>query len=65
MSQAPGRCHALSSNRAGQFAVHLWGQYRLVFYPDHDPVPRTPEGEIDLANITKITIAEVVDYHDQ
>jgi proteic killer suppression protein len=65
MDQAPGNCHALSANRAGQFAVHLWGQYRFVFLPNHDPVPRTDDGSIELTDITRITITEVVDYHGE
>lgn len=65
MDQAPGRCHALRANRAGQFAVNLWGQYRLIFLPNHDPVPRIDDGGIDLTGITQIMITEVVDYHDE
>jgi len=65
MDQAPGRCHALSANRAGQFAVYLWGQYRLIFIPNHDPVPRVDDGGIDPSRITQITITEVDDYHGE
>lgn len=65
MDGAPGRCHALSANRAGYFAVSLWGQYRLVFAPNHEPVPRLDDGGIDRAGITRIEIIEVVDYHDK
>jgi proteic killer suppression protein len=65
MDQAPGRCHALGANRAGQFAVYLWGQYRLIFLPNHDPLPRTDDGGIELGAITRITITEVVDYHGE
>jgi proteic killer suppression protein len=63
MDHAPGNCHALSANRAGQFAVYLWGQYRLIFVPNHDPVPRADDGSIKPTDITRITITEVVDYH--
>jgi proteic killer suppression protein len=65
MDNAPGRCHALSANRAGQFAVSLWGQYRLIFLPDHEPVPRLDDGGIDRAGVTRIEITEVVDYHGE
>lgn len=43
--------------------MHLWGQYRLVFTPDHDPVPRLDDGGIDRASVRAIRIEEIVDYH--
>lgn len=43
--------------------MHLWGQYRLVFTPDHDPVPLLDDGGIDRASVTAIRIEEIVDYH--
>lgn len=45
-----GRCHPLSQNRKGQYAVDLIHPYRLVFEKNGD--------EIQLANII-----EIVDYH--
>lgn len=63
MDGAPGKCHALTADRAGQFAVHLWGQFRLIFVPDHDPTPRLDDGGIDRSSITRISITEVADYH--
>jgi proteic killer suppression protein len=63
MAGVPGNCHPLSVDRAGQFAVDLWGPYRLILEPDHYPVPTLPDGGIDETQITKIEIEEVVDYH--
>jgi len=63
MEDVPGRCHALTADRAGQFAVHLWGSYRLVFVPDHEPMPNLDDGGIDRRRVVKISITEVVDYH--
>jgi len=63
MDGAPGRCHPLTANRNGQFAVSLWGQFRLIFVPDHDPVPCLDDGGIDKALVTRISITEVADYH--
>ena len=63
MREAPGRCHALTGDRKEQFAVHLWGSYRLVFEPDHEPIPRLEDGGIDPVHVTRIAIVEVVDYH--
>jgi len=63
MVGVPGRCHQLRGDRRGQFALHLWGQYRLVFVPDHDPIPLVEDGGIDQGRVTRILITEVVDYH--
>lgn len=63
MHGVPGRCHQLHADRDGEFAVDLWGPYRLIFQPDHDPVPRLDEGGIDTGNVTQIRINEVDDYH--
>ena len=57
------RCHELSNNRAGQLAVDLEHPSRLVFTPNHDPLPLLPTGGLDWTNVTKITINEIVDYH--
>jgi plasmid maintenance system killer protein len=64
MDGAPGRCHALSGDRLGQYALYLWGSFRLVFEPDHDPIPMLPTGGHDRAAITKVRIHEIVNYHD-
>ncbi len=45
-----GRCHSLTQNRKGQYAVDLVHPYRLVFEKHGD--------EIQIANIL-----EIVDYH--
>lgn len=63
MDGVPGRCHRLTADRRDQFAVALWGSYRLLFVPDHDPVPTHPDGGIDRSRVTRILITEVVDYH--
>jgi toxin HigB-1 len=63
MDGVPGRCHLLSADRNGEFAVHLSGAYRLVLAPDHDPVPLLDDGGIDTSIVTRIVIKEVVDYH--
>jgi len=62
MQNVPGNCHALSADRDGHFAVHLWGQFRLIFRP-HEPAPLLDDGGIDRAQVTGISITEVVDYH--
>ncbi len=58
-----GRPHPLKEDRMGQFAVDLDGGYRLVFIPTIQPPATKPDGGIDWATVTNITITEVVDYH--
>ena len=57
----PERRHQLSGNREGQFAVDL--VHRLVFEPNHRPLPRKDDGGIDTEQVTVITILDVIDYH--
>jgi len=64
MRRLPGRCEELRGNRAGQLSLRLNGQFRLVFEPADDPVPRRPDGGLDWTQVTTVSIQEVVDYHD-
>ena len=59
-----GRPHPLVGDRAGQFAVDLDGGRRLVFRPEHDPIPTRDDGAIDWARVTAVRITFVGDYHD-
>ena len=59
-----GRPHPLTGDRQGQFAVDLHGGVRLVFEPDHDPVPVLAADGIDWEQVTQITIIYIGDYHD-
>jgi proteic killer suppression protein len=59
----PYRLHALHHNREGQFAVDLEHPQRLVFEPNHNPLPRLKDSSVDLKRVTAITILEVEDYH--
>ena len=63
VAHLPGQYHNLSGNRKGQIAVHINEPYRLLFKPNHDPVPVTVSGNIDWEKITCITIIEVTNYH--
>jgi len=57
------RCHPLSGDRAGEFAVDLKHPKRLIFTPDHDPLPELPDGGLDWKQVTSITILDIIDYH--
>lgn len=58
------RCHELKGKRNGQLSVDLKHPYRLIFQPDHDPIPCKSDGGLDWTNVNSILILEVVDYHD-
>ncbi len=59
----PERCHRLTGDLEGHYAVDLKGNWRLVFRPDHDPLPLLPDGGLDLDRVTAIEIVGVIDYH--
>ncbi len=59
----PERLHQLTGNRELQFAVDLSQPHRLVFVPNHEPMPAREDGGLDRDRITAIVILEVVDYH--
>jgi proteic killer suppression protein len=64
MRTLPGpRCHELSQDRNGQFAVDLVHPNRLIFRPDHDPRPVKKDGGLDWSKVTKIVVVEVTNYH--
>lgn len=59
----PDRRHQLTGDRDEQYAVDLIHPSRLVFEPNHDPLPRKEDGGIAPNQVTAITVIEVVDYH--
>ena len=60
----PGRCHELTGNRKGQLSVDLDHPYRLVFVPNHKPVPQKSDGGLDWKQVTAIMIIEIEDTHE-
>lgn len=60
----PGKCHALTKDRVGQFAMSLADGVRLVFAPAMDPLPRREDQSLDLSKVTRIQTIFVGDYHD-
>ena len=59
----PMHLHQLTGNREKQFAVDLSQPHRLVFTPNHEPLPTREDGGLDRGRITAIVILAVVDYH--
>jgi len=63
MTIPAARCHKLKGDREGEYAVSISGNYRLIFRPDHDPVPRKGDQSIDAIRVTDIQIMGTEDYH--
>jgi toxin HigB-1 len=61
----PGRYHALTADRAGQWACSLEEPYRLVFQPLGDPLPVSVDGRLDISRIIAVSLVEVVNYHER
>jgi plasmid maintenance system killer protein len=57
------RCHELTADRKGQLAVNLVHPRRLIFAPDHDPLPTKADGGLDWKRVTRVLILEITDYH--
>jgi len=57
------RAHELTGDRAGQISVDVGHPYRLLLMPDHDGIPRKPDGGLDWMRVTKVKILGIVDTH--
>ena len=60
----PARCHELTGKRKGELSVDLDHPYRLIFVPNHEPVPLKPDGGLDWKQVTAIMITEIEDTHE-
>jgi hypothetical protein len=60
----PPRCHELT-NKGGVFSVDLLHPYRLLFIPANEPIPKKPDGGIDLTQVTEVEIISIEDTHDK
>ncbi len=58
------RCHELKGDRKGQLSVDLDHPYRLLFTPDHDPLPQASAGGLEWAAVTRVCIQEIADTHE-
>jgi len=64
LATLPGpRCHELKGNLAGHLAVDLVHPDRMVFKPDHDPLPAKDDGGLDWRQVTRIEVVGIGDYH--
>ncbi len=64
MRPVPGDCHELRGDRKDTLAMKVGGGKRLIFEPAHRPIPRNPDGGLDWAGVTAVTVLGVEDYHD-
>jgi proteic killer suppression protein len=58
------RCHELKGDRKRELSVDLDHPYRLIFVPEHDPIPTLPDGGLDWNKVTRIKILGVEDTHE-
>ena len=56
-------CHKLSGDRAGEWALNISANHRMIFEIDHNPLPKNEDGSIDTQAVTDICVTEIVDYH--
>jgi len=59
----PGRYHRLREDRDGQFAAAISANFRIIFVPDHEPIPKREDNSIDLSRVTAVQIIGMEDYH--
>ncbi len=57
------RCHELSGNHKGELAVDVSGNYRMIFEPKHNPIPKKKDGGLLWEEVTSIQINDIEDYH--
>ena len=57
------RCHELTGARKGELAVNISPNYRMIFEPNHNPLPKKADGGLLWESITKIQINQIEDYH--
>jgi plasmid maintenance system killer protein len=56
-------CHELSENRQDEIAVDISANFRMIFIPDHDPLPLKEDGGLNWEKVTDIKIVKMEDYH--
>jgi len=60
----PGRHHALSGDRKGQFACDLEHPFRLIYEPANEPLPIDDDtNALIYSQVTIVEIIEIKDYH--
>jgi proteic killer suppression protein len=63
-SLPPIRCHPLTGNKTGRFAVNVNEKIRIVFEPICDNKAYDDKGGLDYSKVVAVKIIEVVNYHE-
>lgn len=63
LRHAPGRCHELRGDRAGQLSLDLDGPYRLIFEPVPSPPAVREDGGLDWSSVQAVHVVAIVDTH--
>lgn len=64
LRNVPGRLHELGMNRKGQLSMDLDHPYRLILTPSSEPAPVRPDGGLDWAKVTAVTVVGIEDTHE-
>jgi proteic killer suppression protein len=59
----PGRCHELKGDLKGVLSLDVDHPYRMLFVPNHDPVPEKEDGGLDWTQVTAVEIIGIEDTH--
>lgn len=59
----PGRHHALTGDRKGEFACDLEHPFRLIYEPANEPLPIDDTNALIYSQVTIVEIIEITDYH--
>ena len=65
MKLPAAKCHALTGNRKGEWAVTISGNHRMIFVIANSPVPKkdNDSNSINTEKVTAIKIIGTEDYH--
>jgi len=58
-----GHPHPLQPDSLREFSLELSNGKRLVFKPDHEPIPIDEHNNTDWAKVTAIIVVYIGDYH--
>lgn len=59
----PGRCHELKGDLKGVLSLDVKHPYRMLFVPNHNPVPEKDAGGLDWTQVTAVEIIGIEDTH--
>jgi plasmid maintenance system killer protein len=57
------RCHQLVADRSEQFSLDLEHPLRMIVEVADVPIPRTEDGGINRAQVTRLAFVEITDTH--